>query len=233
MAVTPELLDRGAYLPDADALVCADLHLGRATTGRVELPLGQLTSLPDRVETLAERFAPDQIVLAGDVLDSFSSVPRGVPDAVDALVAVASDLDAELRMIRGNHDTLLSRVYDGPIEETVRLDDGTVVCHGHEDPEVTAERYVIGHDHPAITVEGQRRPCYLSGPGPDSGSATEVLVLPAFTPLAAGMTVNGVRGEDFQSPLVADVDRFRPAIRDPELTETLWFPPLGSFRQLL
>jgi len=231
MAANPELVDRAAVFSDANALVCADLHLGRAAAGRVEFPLGQLTALPERIETLAERFEPETVVLAGDVLHSFDHVPRGVGDALAAIEEAASTVDADLRVVRGNHDTLLEEVYDGPVETSVRLDDGTVVCHGHERPDVDADRYVVGHDHPSITIEGQQRPCLLSGPRPTTSGT--VFVLPAFTPLAAGMTVNGASGDEFQSPLVGDVGRFRPAVSDPETDETLWFPPLAEFRQLL
>ena len=50
---------------------------------------------------------------------------------------------------------------------------------------------------------------------------------------AAGTTVNGMSGRDFQSPLVRTADVFHPAVRDDSSGKTLWFPPLGELRQLL
>jgi hypothetical protein len=60
-----------------------------------------------------------------------------------------------------------------------------------------------------------------------------VFVLPAFTPLASGLTVNGAGSDSFQSPLIEDVGQFRVAVRDDDAEETLWFPPLAEFRERL
>jgi hypothetical protein len=233
MAETPELADRAAYLPGTGTLVCADLHLGRAAAGRVQFPLGQLSAIPDRMQTLAERFEPRQIVLAGDILHSFTDVPSGVEAAIDDIAAVAEAADAELVFVRGNHDTMLSQVIETPPQDAVHLEDQTVVCHGHERPAAPADRYVIGHDHPAITIEGQRHPCYLSGPHPEAENPATVFVLPPFTPLASGLTVNQARSDDFQSPLIGQVGQFAVAVRDVDTGETLWFPELRAIRDHL
>jgi metallophosphoesterase superfamily enzyme len=107
-----------------------------------------------------------------------------------------------------------------------RLADGTLVCHGHEAPDAEADRYVIGHDHPAIRIEGKRRPCYLYGEGAYRGG--DVLALPAFNPLATGTLVNRLDRHDPASPLLADVRAFRPVVWDEAAEETYVFPPLGS-----
>ncbi|MFC6726746.1 metallophosphoesterase, partial [Halobium palmae] len=91
--------------------------------------------------------------------------------------------------------------------------------------------YVVGHDHPAIEIEGQKRPCFLYGPGVYRGA--DVLVLPAFNRLARGVTVNGRWGSDFQSPLLSRVNEFRPVVYDTDSQETLEFPPLGKLRRML
>ncbi|WP_267642849.1 metallophosphoesterase [Haloarchaeobius amylolyticus] len=226
--------DRAAYLPAADALVLADLHLGKAHASSVEFPLNEGAGMADRLGGLLDRFDPATVVFAGDVLHSFTTVP--VP-AREALADLADRVtaQADLRLVSGNHDTQLERVAervaDLPVADAVELDDGTVVCHGHEEPQPGADRYVVGHDHPTIDIEGRTHPCFLYGPGAYRGS--DVLVLPAFTTLAAGMTVNRMRGSDFQTPLVTDPDRFHPIVRDESGDETLRFPPLGEFRRLL
>jgi metallophosphoesterase superfamily enzyme len=111
----------------------------------------------------------------------------------------------------------------------VRLQDGTVVCHGHEQPDVGGDRYVIGHDHPVIEIEGTRRPCFLWGPEEYRGS--DLLMLPSFTRLAAGVPVDRLASRGFQSPLVTDGNALQPIVADGD--EPLEFPPLGEFRSLL
>jgi metallophosphoesterase superfamily enzyme len=102
---------------------------------------------------------------------------------------------------------------------------------------------VIGHVHPTIGIEGDRRPCFLRGEGTYRGA--DLLVLPAFTRLAPGVAVNDMRTGAFDSPLVTDADRLAPVVVDPgggddgvdagegSAGEPLRFPPLGEFRGLL
>ncbi|MWV39941.1 metallophosphoesterase [Natrialba sp. INN-245] len=226
------LEERAVFVPDADALILADVHLGRGVASNVDAPVGDGADVRTRLEALLERTEPETVVVAGDLLHSFDYVPRGVEDDLSALESAVADADASLVVTPGNHDTMLAEVFDGETTAEYRLADGeTVVCHGHEPPETDAARYVVGHDHPAISLEGRKRPCFLYGPGVYEGS--DVLVLPAFTRAAAGATVNGMRSRDFQSPLVTDVDAFYPAVWDDSKGEPLWFPPLGECRKLL
>ena len=249
--------DRAAYLPDADALVLADLHLGKGEAASVELPLtGQVV---ERVDALVERFEPGTVVLAGDVLHTYSRVSGSVVESLDDLRARLSGVD--LRLVAGNHDVSLESLCgdadgatgrdaatsrtggdgdsvdggdgsDAATRETAavldshRLPDGTLVCHGHEEPAGDAPLYVVGHDHPAIRIEGKRRPCYLYGETVYRGG--DVLALPAFNPLATGTLVNRMGRHDPASPMLADVRAFRPVVWDEAAEETYVFPPLGS-----
>jgi hypothetical protein len=59
------------------------------------------------------------------------------------------------------------------------------------------------------------------------------LVLPAFTRLAGGVEINGLRARELQSPLLTDLGAFRPIVYDEDSEEALWFPPLSEFRSML
>jgi putative SbcD/Mre11-related phosphoesterase len=224
------LHDRAAYLEPAGTLVLSDVHLGKDATSNVELRLGEHEDVTGRFADLIDRFDPEEVVLAGDLLHSFSTLPRGVMETLDELRTTARDAGAGMLVTPGNHDTMLGDLWKGPTESEYRVGDW-LVTHGHEAPESAADRYLVGHDHPAIEIEGRRRPCYLYGEGVYRGA--DVLVLPAFTRLAAGTPVNGARTGDLMSPLVREVDSFRPLVRDEAAGETLSFPPLAEFRRLL
>jgi putative SbcD/Mre11-related phosphoesterase len=226
--MTPTYEDRALLL--GATLVVADLHVGRGTGGNLEFPVGAGAELVERFRSLVGRHAPETVVVAGDLLHSFQTVPRTVEDTVAGLATACSDADARLVVTPGNHDTMLSSVWDGPTEREFRVGE-TLVLHGHETPESDADRYVVGHDHPTIEIEGQRRPCYLVGPDQYHGS--EVVMLPSFNRLNAGVAVNEMRASDFQSPLVTDTDRLRPVVWDEQARETREFPPLGEFRRML
>lgn len=212
-------------------LVLADLHLGRAATSAVEAPVADGRDILDRLDDILAESVPETVVLAGDVLHSFETVPRGVTERLEEIADRVDKAGSELIVVPGNHDTMLDSVWDGSTTEAYWIDEETVVVHGHERPDAEAHRYVIGHDHPTIEIQGQRHPCFLEGQGgPDRA---ELLVLPAFNRFTAGVPINGRSQADFQSPLVVDADALQPVVRDATTGETLRFPPLGSIRHRL
>jgi metallophosphoesterase superfamily enzyme len=228
---------RAAYLREPDALVVADVHLGRGRESRVEFPVEAHRDAEQRLTGAIDRFDPETVVVAGDLLHSFDRLPPTVADAAADLAAAVADAGADLVVTPGNHDARLSTALADtgaavPTPSAHRLGDGTVVGHGHEAPPPGAQRYVVGHDHPAITIEGQRHPCFLYGDGTYRGA--DVLVLPAFDPLARGVAVDGVAGADLLSPVLSGgVDDYRPIVYDHEAGEALAFPPLKNLREHL
>jgi len=230
----PEYCDRAVIL--GETLVLADLHLGKGAASRVELPLGGDTEVIERIETLLDRFAPETVVLAGDVLHAFDYVPDPAKQALQDLNRAVRRSGADLVVLRGNHDTMLDSVWDGEVCDTYRFhsadSEETVVCHGHEPPPDGAECYVIGHDHPAIVIEGQKRHCYFRGESVYRDS--DLLVVPAFNRLVEGVTVNGRIGEAGErSPLLTDIGQLRPIVYEREADETFEFPRLDRFQRLL
>ncbi|RLM72597.1 metallophosphoesterase [Halorubrum sp. Atlit-26R] len=235
--------ERAVYLSDADALVVADLHAGRGEASAVSLPLGERADLVDRLGALLDRFDPGTVVVAGDAAHTFDRVTDRALGTLNALRDRCEASGAALELAAGNHDAALANAWDGPVREELVLNEGdgsdddaagrprTVVCHGHEAPSTAADRYVIGHVHPTIEIEGDRRPCVLRGEGTYRGA--DLLVLPAFTRLAAGVPVNDAATAGLDTPLVTDAAALAPTVYDPDRGEPLRFPPLGAFDRLL
>jgi putative SbcD/Mre11-related phosphoesterase len=223
-----DLRDRAVRL--GDALVLADLHLGQGATSGLDFPVGDGARTVERVEALLAWAEPDRLVLAGDLLHSFRTVPQTVTEALAAVQDAAADHGARPVALAGNHDAMLASVWEGPVRETQRVGD-TVVCHGHETPAADADRYVLGHEHPVLSVAGRRRPCYLAGEAVYEGA--DVVVLPAFSRLLRGVEVGGLGVGEFMSPLVDDADAFAPIVWDADAGEALPFPRLGQFREQL
>ncbi|PSP32151.1 metallophosphoesterase [Halobacteriales archaeon QH_10_67_22] len=230
---------RGRVVSLGETLVLADTHFGKGAASNVELPLGGGEDAAERLAGHLDHFDPAEVVLAGDILHSFDSVPDAAGEAFSTLVRTIRDGGARPVVLAGNHDTMLDAVWDGDVrEEYVIRDAGdgeetVVACHGHEEPETPADRYVVGHDHPAVVIEGQKRPCFLDGRGIYRGS--DVLVVPAFSRLVEGLSVNGRLGtaRPELSPLVTAVEQCRPVVWDDEPEQSLEFPPLGQFQRLL
>jgi metallophosphoesterase superfamily enzyme len=223
---------RAIYVPGADTVVCADLHVGRDAASNVELRLGEHEDLLERFGALLERYDPAEAVLAGDLLHRFDGLPTGVTETLRGLEAAADAAGCRLVVTPGNHDPMLRELWDGPTPAAYPLaDTGIVVTHGHVPPERDAEWYVVGHDHPTIEIEGVRRPCHLYGPDQYEGAG--VLMLPTFSRLPAGVRINGMSAADFQSPLVREAGALRPIVPGADDGEVQEFPPLSEFRQLL
>ena len=233
--------ERAVYLPASDALVVADLHVGRGEASAVSLPLGERADLVDRIGALLDRFDPATVVVAGDIVHTFDRVSDRVREALDALRDRCEASGAALELVAGNHDTALADAWDAPVREELVLGESgdraaseaprTVICHGHETPSTTADRYVIGHVHPTIEIEGDRRPCVLRGEA--TYRSADLLVLPAFTRLAPGVAVNDAVSAGLDSPVVGDAAALAPVVYDADRGVPLRFPPLGAFDRLL
>ena len=116
--------DRAAYLPAADALLCADLHVGRDETSDVAFRLGEQEDLLERFAALCRRYEPREVVVAGDLLHSFSGLPTGVVETVRALESAAADVGARFVVTPGNHDPMVADLCEGPTPAAYRLDAG-------------------------------------------------------------------------------------------------------------
>lgn len=225
-----ELAYRDRALFVDDVLVLADLHVGKGETANLEVPVGDNTDVVERFEALVGDHDPDEVVIAGDFLHSFGTIPRTVEGTVREVSRIGEEYDVDVVVTPGNHDPMIESVWEGPTQSEYRVGD-TVVLHGHETPDAPADRYVVGHDHPTIVIEGQRRPCYLYGE--DVYRGADVVMLPPFNRLVRGVRVNGMYASDFRSPMVRNVADFRPIVRDEDADESLEFPPLGEFRRML
>lgn len=224
-ALADVVVDDRAVVVD-ETLVIADLHIGKATVANVELPVGE-RDMVERFDALCERYRPRTVVVAGDVLHSFDTIPRLAEETLTGLLDTAEAVGADVVVTPGNHDTMLDAVWSGTTTPEHRIGE-TLVCHGHVEPEGDATRYLIGHDHPAIRIEGQTHPCLLAGDGIYRNA--NLLVLPSFNGLVTGVTVNTLSTSDFLSPLIRNVDRLSPVVFDERSSEPLCFPPLGQLR---
>ncbi|WP_348612326.1 metallophosphoesterase [Halobaculum rarum] len=172
-----EFRDRGAYIRDADALVVADLHVGRAAASDVAYPLGEASDLSERLRVLLDRFDPSEVVIAGDAVHRFDRVSTADERALSDLVEACRDAGARPVFVRGNHDTALDNTalgdtalgdtalgdtaFDGTALDDTRLGD-TVPSNAwdgriHEayelDASVRDAPVVVRHGHDAPPAE--------------------------------------------------------------------------------
>jgi putative SbcD/Mre11-related phosphoesterase len=172
------------HLPSATAVV-ADLHLGYDEARRRSaeaVPVRPLDELLGPLAAALARSGVRRLVVAGDLLEDSrcQTVWQGFRAWLE------QHMTELVALVRGNHDRDLESE-EGEEEEgeslPARLGAWTVV---HGDGRRPDGPVVQGHEHPCVRYANRvSAPCFLYTAGH--------LVLPAYSPDAAGVNVVGVR----------------------------------------
>lgn len=194
------------YLKDTKSVVIADLHLGYEGVMQSEgvfFPRYQKKVIINRLERILNHLAPQKIIVNGDFKHEFSrnlsQEWREIKEVLDFLRQ-----RTEVVMIRGNHDnylmTILSK-YDIELRDSYK-EENIIISHGHNMVQKDENQTLImGHEHPSIKLRdeigaGVRLPCFMFD------EDNNILVLPAFSPLATGSDVVSTPRNEFISPIL-------------------------------
>lgn len=171
------------WLPQAETLVVADLHLEK---GSAYAAKGQLLPPYDTRETLNRLMSEvvetgaRRLVLLGDSLHDMEAISRIPVAEREAVLDMAAHLD--LVWITGNHDPDGGAAFGGTTTDEVRV--GQLVLR-HEPLPAPADGEVAGHLHPCARVIGAagsvRRRCFASD--------GRRLILPAFGAYTGGLNL--------------------------------------------
>ena len=177
------------YLEATRTLVVADLHWGYAESHRAAgnlLPAWGDDALEATLRDLLADYAPAELIWLGDSLHTSRGAPRSRARA-EAFIAASP---APVLVLAGNHDARWSFATAAPV-----VRDRFVLHHGDRPlpqdlplaspSETTTE--IIGHHHPAYV--------FRDGAGarvklPALVQSASRLILPAFSPWAAGVAWN-------------------------------------------
>jgi len=190
-----------------DTVIVADLHIGYESVLEEEgihLPRVQTREISDRLLQIIDRYHPGRMVFLGDFKHEFSRNLDQEWSEVRYLLRMAVEF-AEVILVRGNHDNYLATIASKMGIEL--LDDfcqaGITMAHGHVKRE---ERpLLIAHEHPSVRIFDSvgafvKLPCFLYA------RREQIIVLPAFSPLASGTDLSAVSRGGFLSPILNDLD---------------------------
>ncbi|MGA7923961.1 MAG: hypothetical protein WCA77_08305 [Thermoplasmata archaeon] len=201
-------------------IVVADLHLGLGAPHRQPegLPESRAEDLAAGLIEASSHGAVTRVVIAGDVKHPIVGVPRPLRSVIFDFFSTLLAEGLEPEVVLGNHDVGLVRHL--PKEVVVHsssglLRDGVGVFHGHTWPSsalLRAPQLIAGHLHPgfrfAATADAafSKRRCWLRVQYPEWPAhrhrrrvrvhdlrARELIVLPAFNPLAGTESLNVAR----------------------------------------
>ncbi|HXQ48683.1 MAG TPA: hypothetical protein VN842_02750 [Thermoplasmata archaeon] len=215
--------------PESDgvaSLLLADLHLGLGASP--DRPAGppeaSAPRLAERLVDLAQTAHAGRVVIAGDVKHPIVGTPPPLRPVIFDFFSTLLEAGVEVEVVLGNHDVGLTRhlpreVVVHPASGVVRDEVG--IFHGHCWPSnrvLRARQLVVGHLHPGFRLApspddplGKRR-CWvrLELPPPPKPPrrrrrnavvrASELIVLPAFNPIAGTEALNRdrpARGRSF------------------------------------
>lgn len=224
----------GLLVEEVGVLAVADLHLGYEDVLKEEglFIASQYPKVKEMILEMISDHSPDILVVNGDFKHEFGEASLQEWVEVRDLIETLLKEKVKLFFVRGNHDnfivTLMKR-YELPLEPEVKIGD-YLFLHGHRLPTQTAEKIVIGHEHPSILLRDEfgtkfRYKAFLMG----TYAEKELAVLPSIHPLATGTVINKER--TFMSPLLTftDIDEFTPYLVEPGITVKK-FPKIRKLR---
>ncbi|WP_313088104.1 ligase-associated DNA damage response endonuclease PdeM [Pseudomonas sp.] len=187
------LADKAIYWPSEQALLVADIHLGKAAAYRrlgQPVPHGTTQANLQRLDALLARYPCRQLVFLGDFLHAPESRTTAILAQLHEWRSRYTAL--AITLIRGNHDR---RAGDPPdtlgmhtVPEPLLL--GPFALQHEPDPHPT-HHVLAGHLHPAFRLTGRGRqslrlPCFCIG--------ERVSLLPAFGSFTGMMEVDADPG---------------------------------------
>jgi DNA ligase-associated metallophosphoesterase len=181
------LPDRAVLWPARSALMLSDVHFGKSATFRahgIPVPEGESQADLDRITNLVERHGVDHLAIIGDFYHSGIALS---PALHDSLVSFRDSLDAQIILVRGNHDQARHDL----IPMVDRLDWPPIQLV-HDPADADPEQPTIaGHLHPLCRIgrggRASRLPCFLL--------KENLLVLPAFGTFTAGHIMKAKTGQ--------------------------------------
>jgi putative SbcD/Mre11-related phosphoesterase len=195
------------WMEERGTMAIADLHIGLEAaleqTG-VHIPRIQSASMKESLIRILDRYEPDTILILGDLKHEFSgNLDQEWRDVSDILSMLRDS--ATVKIAKGNHDNYLANISQrlGIVVADSFEIDGIAFMHGHAP---SAHRpLVIGHEHPSVRIF-DRVGAYLKLPSFLHFENEQILVLPAFSPLAGGTDFTNLGRADTMSPALKEAD---------------------------
>lgn len=188
------LAGKAIWWPAQQALLIADIHIGKAAAYRAlgqPVPHGTTAANLHRLDALLQRFDCRQLIVLGDFLHAPGSRTPGT------LAALADWRQRHptlvITLVRGNHD---KRAGDPPAELGIEVVEEPLLLGPfalQHEPRAHATHHVLaGHLHPAYRLHGRGRqslrlPCFVLG--------AEVSLLPSFGSFTGAMTFHAEPGQ--------------------------------------
>lgn len=189
-----EIIDLGLYFVKEKTLVIGDVHIGLEEAMNKEgilVPRIGLGKILEHLDRIFSKIEVKRVVINGDVKHEFGEISRQEWRLTLRLLDYLIEKGKEVILVKGNHDTIL-----GPIAEKreVNVVDSYVIgdvriLHGHKEEYFDEKVFVIGHDHPCVSLKSEVRTekykCFLKG----KFNGKIIIVIPSFNFVSEGTDI--------------------------------------------
>ncbi|MGB7086393.1 MAG: ligase-associated DNA damage response endonuclease PdeM [Phormidesmis sp.] len=159
--------DKALHLPDQQALLVSDVHLGKAETFQsLGIPISNQVNQEnlDRLRSLLTQTPPKKLFILGDLFHSKKSL---VPEVLISWDSFLKEIATDVSLIVGNHDRRLVSALP-PLAMTCHTEAVTLgpFLLSHEPaPQHSAALNICGHIHPVVKLrsptDSLRLPCFF------------------------------------------------------------------------
>ncbi len=168
------LPEKALLLKATNALIIADVHLGKGThfnKAGMPIPKATLDKEIENLELIISKYQPDSVVFLGDLFHST------INSEWDTFVSFLNNYSTiEFILVKGNHDVIPETYYQHENFKAVGIIEYDDFVLSHEPIEYN-KLVICGHIHPAIKVKGKAKqtltlPCFYK--------TDKHFILPAF-----------------------------------------------------
>lgn len=194
-------------------LIVGDVHIGYEEALNKQgamVPRVQFPQMMERMQVILEKEKPEKIILIGDLKHEFGAISNQEWRETLKFLDLLAEYTEDIILVKGNHDTIIKPITEKRKIQLVDsyVQDGLLFIHGDAEPESIpddVEAIIIGHEHPAITLDdGLRKEkfkCFIKG----KYRKRDLIVLPSFFLATQG---TDILTDDLISPMLPDIENF-------------------------
>ena len=189
-------------------ILIADLHIGieyEYEEKGIKIPI-QTKNLLSRIISILEKRNANRVIIVGDLKHAIGKEAM-IKERIQIRYFLKElSKHAEIWIIKGNHDGRIKSRHAKIFGARGILFKNFAIAHGHAWPDkniMKSSHFIMAHLHPNIRITTKTgfsymEPCWIRGKFkkefkeryPDGNENMDVIIMPAFNPIAGGIAVN-------------------------------------------
>ncbi|MEM0480782.1 MAG: metallophosphoesterase [Candidatus Aenigmatarchaeota archaeon] len=205
------------YIPKLDLVTISDLQIGyesHLAEKGVFVPQKQTKEMIRNLKEISFLVNSKRLLINGDIKHEFSKPTSQEIREVKEFLTFAKQFFKEIIIVKGNHDNFILNILeemDFPVYDPYYEEKGFCFLHGDKEVDLPECNYlIIGHEQPMILLKEGFDKIRVKALLIGKFENYNLVVLPAFSTIAAGSEVNVLSREELLSPILkkCNLDEF-------------------------